>query len=108
MKIEVTDKEVRITWQGVTRICNCEELVEQFKEAKPREYDLNRKMLAVKFWDSSLFKTISKPEPKPQRRLSTLDILEACVRETNYRPHDPYIEEQIDDLLGADPYTPLY
>ena len=93
MKIEVTDDKVKITMFGVAKECVFGELVEQFKKAN----DLERRKLAVIHFDSIVFKTINKPHDK-----------------SSYRPNkknlywDDEAQNELDDILGADPYTMIY
>ena len=102
MKIEVNENSVVVSWMGTTKICDFDELVAQFKEAD----EFGRKRLAINHFNGEVFKTLHTDEPKV-KSLSSLDVLEGCVH-VRKRMSDPDMEREIDDLLGADPYMPLY
>lgn len=105
MEVIVSDKEVKIKMFGETLISNFDDIVNIFKEAKD---DKERKRLAIIHCDGTYFKVISKEEPKTSKHLSTLDVLEGCAHSTRKCSYDYDLEDEIDSLLGPDPYTPLY
>jgi hypothetical protein len=105
MEVIVSDKEVKIKIFGETLISNFDDIVNIFKEAKD---DKERKRLAIIHYDGSYFNVVSKEEPKTSRKLSTLDVLEGCVHSARKCSYDYNLEDEIDGLLGPDPYIPLY
>lgn len=107
MKIEITDKEIKVTWLGETRVCVFHELAERIRNAPVSPFDNARKRIIINFWDSGFFKRVDVQKPKQQRKVSTLDVLEGCARQVS-KFSDYDFGEDIDDLLGADPYLPLY
>ena len=105
MEVIVNDKEVKIKIFGETLVSNFKDIVSMFKEAKD---DKERKRLAVIHCDGSYFKVVSEEEPKTSKKLSTLDVLEGCVHSARKCSYDYNLEDEIDSLLGVDPYTPIY
>ena len=105
IKVDVSDNEVRVTIGGETLVSHFEDVIKLFKGAKT---DLERRCLAVKLTvDSICFEKVSEEKPVITKKPSTLDILEGCARLAR-KTYDYEIEDEIDDLLGSDPYTPLY
>lgn len=105
MEVIVSDKEVKIKIFGKTLVSDFEDVVSLFKEAKD---DGERRRLAINHCIGSYFKVVSEEEPKTSKKLSTLDALEGCVHSARKCSYDYDLEDEIDSLLGADPYTPLY
>lgn len=105
MEVIVSDKEVKIKMFGETLVSDFEDIVSIFKEAKD---DRERKRLAIIYSDCSCFKVVSEEKPKASKKLSTLDVLEGCVHSARKCSYDYDLEDEIDNLLGPDPYTPLY
>lgn len=105
MEVIVSDKEVKIKIFGETLVSDYNTIVRMFKEAKD---DRERKRLAIIHCDGSYFKVVSEEEPKTSKKLSTLDVLEGCMHSARKCSYDYELEDEIDSLLGADPYTPLY
>lgn len=106
MKIEITDKEIIVTWFGDTKVCVSDEVSEMIRNAPDCAFDMNRKRIIINLWYSSAFKRVEQPTPKPQRKTSTLDVLEGCARQFGSFVTD--FEEDDDFYLGCDPYLPLY
>lgn len=104
MEVIVSDKEVKIKIFGETLVSDFEDIVSMFKEAKD---DKERKRLAINHCDGSYFKVVSE-ESKTSKELSTMDVLEGCMHSARKCSYDYDLEDEIDSLLGADPYIPLY
>lgn len=105
MEVIVSDKEVKIKIFGKILVSDFEDIVSIFKEAKDNK---ERKRLAIIHCDGSYFKVVSEENSKTAKKLSTLDVLEGCAHSARKRSYDYDLEDEIDNLLGADPYTPLY
>ena len=105
MEVIVSSKEVIIKIFGETLISDFEDIVSMFNDAKD---DKERKRLAINHCIGSYFKVVSKEKPKTSKKLSTMDVLEGCVHSARKGSYDYDMEDEIDSLLGADPYTPLY
>lgn len=94
MKIEVSDKKVTITMWGKTHESDFEDLVEMFKRADENE----RKRLAIIHFYGSYFKDITPKKKEKPYIPSTKEPIE----------WDDEAQEELDDILGADPYTMFY
>lgn len=105
MEVIVSDKEVKIKIFGETLVSDFGYIVNVFKEAKN---DQERKRLAINHCAGSYFKVVSEEKPKISKKLSTIDMLEGCVHSARKCSYDYDLEDEIDSLLGTDPYTPLY
>ena len=105
MEVIVSDKEVKIKIFGETLVSDFEDIVSLFKEAKD---DKERRRMAINHCAGSYFKVVSEEDPKTSKKLSTLDILEGCMHSARKCSYNYDLEDEIDSLLGADPYTPLY
>lgn len=105
MEVIVNDKEVKIKIFGETLVSDVGYIVSIFKEAKN---DQERKRLAINHCDGSYFKVISEEKPKISKKLSTMNVLEGCVHSARKCSYDYDLEDEIDSLLGTDPYIPLY
>lgn len=105
MEVIVSDKEVKIRIFGKILVSDFEDIVSMFKEAKD---DRERRRMAINHCVGSYFKVVSEEEPKTSKKLSTLDMLEGCMHSAGKCSYDYDLEDEIDNLLGADPYTPLY
>lgn len=102
MEIKVSDDSVYIKSCGETRVCTFDELVGMFKNSDER----GRRRLAVNFFDTSLFRTVDICKTN-NRKPGSPEVLE-CVLKT-CKSFDNYgIESEIDEIVGCDPYTPLY
>ena len=105
MKVEVSNNEVKITFCNEVWVSNFEDIINMFKEAKT---DREKRYLAVILHDAPYFTKVSEV-PKASKKPSTLDILEGCMHSaTKFSSYYDDIEKEIDDILGPDPYTPLY
>ena len=91
MRIKVLDDKVIITIWGKTHESGFEPLVKMFKNADERE----KKRLAIVHFYGSYFKDIT---PKKKVKPSIKEPIE----------WDDEAQEQLDDILGADPYTMFY
>lgn len=105
MEVIVSDKEVIIKIFGETLVSDFEDIVSMFKEAKD---DRERKQIAINLCDGSYFKKVSEEKQKTSKKIATLDVLEGCMHSARKCSYDYDLENEIDSLLGADPYTPLY
>lgn len=94
MKIEVSDIKVTITMRGKTHESVFEDLVKMFKQADMNE----RKRLAIVHFYGSYFKDITPKKKEKPYIPSTKEPIE----------WDDEAQEQLDDILGADPYTMFY
>ena len=94
MKIEVLDNKVVITIWGKTHESDFEPLVEMFKNADEEK----KKRLAVVHFYGSYFKDITPKKKEKTYIPSTKEQIE----------WDDEAQEQLDDILGADPYTMFY
>ena len=103
MKVEVSDKEVKITMGNEVFVSDSEDIIKIFKEAKD---DRERRCLAVYHCIGDYFKRIIE-EPRVEKKLTTLDVLDGCMKSARKFYNDD-LENEIDELLGPDPYTPLY
>ena len=94
MKIEVSDIKVTITMCGKTHESDFEDLVKMFKYADDNE----RKRLAIMHFYGSYFKDITpiKKEksyiPQPKQSIEW----------------DDEVQQELEDIQGADPYLMLY
>ena len=104
IKVEVSDNEVKLTFGKEIWVSTCEEVIKQFKEAKTER---ERRNLAVIHYGESYFDKILDNTEKVERKPSTLDILEGCAHAARKLYFPDYYDE-LDDILGPDPYTPLY
>lgn len=105
MEVIVSDKEVKIKIFGETLVSDYEYIVSMFKEAKD---DRERRQMAINHCGGSYFKVASEEEPKPSKKLSTMDVLEGCMHSARKCSYNYDLEDEINNLLGADPYIPLY
>lgn len=94
MKIEVSDNKVVITMWGKTHESDFDMLVKMFKNADEKE----KKRLAIVHFYGSYFKDIT---PKKKEKPYIPSIKEPIE-------WDDEAQEQLDDILGADPYTMFY
>lgn len=94
MEIEVLDNKVVITLWGSTHESDFEPLVEKFKKADEKE----KKRLAIVHFYASYFKDITPKKKEKPYIPSTKEPIE----------WDDEAQEQLDDILGADPYTMFY
>lgn len=94
MTIEVLDNKVVITIWGKTHESDFEPLVEMFKNADEKEM----KRLAIVHFYGSYFKDITPKKKEKPYIPSTKELIE----------WDDESQEQLDDILGADPYTMFY
>ena len=94
MKIEILDNKVVITIWGKTHESDFEPLVKMFKNADEEE----KKRLAIVHFDGSYFKDITPKKKEKPYIPSTKEPIE----------WDDAAQEELDDILGADPYTMLY
>ena len=94
MKIEVLDNKVVITIWGKTHESDFEPLVEMFKNADEEE----KKRLAIVHFYGSYFKDITPKKKEKPYIPSTKEPIE----------WDDAAQEELDDILGADPYTIFY
>ncbi len=94
MKIQVFDNKVTISWLGKIRECDFEDLVEIFRKADEEE----RRRLAVIHFGEKYFK-----DTTPQIICKPKTISERQSAEWDYES-----EEELDDILGPDPYTMFY
>lgn len=92
MEIKVSDTKVVITMWDKIHESDFEPLVKMFKNAGEEE----KKRLAIVHFYGSYFKDIT-PKKKPYIP-STKEPIE----------WDDEAQEQLDDILGADPYTMFY
>lgn len=93
MKIEVLDKEVKVTLFGRTAGCTYEGLVEEFKQANESE----RKRLAINNFDTRVMPLIPLLESKIYR-----------IPEKQSPEWDDEAQKELEEIQGADPYLPLY
>ena len=94
MKIQVFDNKVTISWLGKIRECDFKDLVEIFRKANEEE----RRRLAVIHFGEKYFKDITpKIICKPQ-----------IISENQSVEWDYEAEEELDNILGSDPYTMFY
>lgn len=94
MKIQVFDNKVTISWLGKIRECDFEDLVEIFRKANEEE----RRRLAVIHFGEKYFK-----DTTPQIIYKPQVISERQSAEWDYEA-----EEELDNILGSDPYTMFY
>jgi len=94
MEIEVLDNKVVITLWGKTHESDFEPLVKRFKNSDERE----KKRLAIVHFYASYFKDITPKKKEKPYIPSTKEPIE----------WDDEAQEQLDDILGADPYTMFY
>ena len=94
MEIKVSDTKVVITMWGKTHESDFKDLVEMFKCADERE----KKRLAIVHFYGSYFKDITPKKKEKAYIPSTKEQIE----------WDDEAQEQLDDILGADPYTMFY
>jgi len=94
MKIQVFANKVTISLLGKTRECDFEDLVEIFRKANEEE----RRRLAIIHFGESYFKDIT-----PQIMCKPQVISERQSAEWDYEA-----QEELDNILGSDPYTMLY
>lgn len=94
MKIQVFANKVAISWLGKIRECDFEDLVEIFRKANEEE----RRRLAVIHFGEKYFK-----DTTPQLMCRPQVISEGQSAEWDYEE-----QEELDNLLGPDPYTMLY
>ena len=94
MEIEVSDTKVVITMWGKTHESDFEPLVKMFKRADERK----RKKLAITHFYGSYFKDITPKKKEKPYVPSTKEPID----------WDDEAQEQLDDILGADPYTMFY
>lgn len=93
MKIEISDKKVKVTLFGRTAICTYDKLVEEFKQAD----ESKRKRMAINHFDTYVMPLIPLPESK------SYHILEKQSPEW-----DDEAQKELEEIQGADPYLPLY
>lgn len=94
MKIQVFANKVTISWLGKIRECDFEDLVEIFRKANEEE----RRRLAVIHFGEKYFK-----DTTPQIICKSQVISERQSVEFDYEA-----EEDLDNILGSDPYTMFY
>ncbi len=94
MKIQVFANKVAISWLGKTRECDFEDLVEIFRKANEEE----RRRLAVIHFGERYFKDIIPQIIRKSQVISERQSIE----------WDCEAQEELDNILGPDPYTMLY
>ena len=94
MRIEISDKEVKVTLFGRTAICTYDKLVEEFKRADESE----RKRMAINNFDTYVMPLIPLPESKPYH----IPEKQSSVW------WDDEAQKELEEIQGADPYLPLY
>lgn len=94
MKIQVFANKVIISLLGKTRECDFEDLVEIFRKANEEE----RRRLAIIHFGERYFKDMT-----PQIMRKPQVISERQSVEWDYEA-----QEELDNILGSDPYTMLY
>ena len=93
MKIIISDDKVIVQWFGKTGVCTFDELVEKFKNA-PNENE--KRKLAITFFNTKLMPVTSTKE-------------KIHTHSKRYNPEwDEQAQEDLDDILGSDPYTMFY
>lgn len=102
IKVNISDNEVSFTFCGDTYISHNENIIRRFKECNN---DRERSSLAINLSVDSSFDIISNKNQNT-KTLSTLNVLEGCAH--TIRKLSSYDYDELDDLLGADPYIPLY
>ena len=93
MKIEVSDKEVRVTLFGRTAVCTYDGLIKEFKRANESE----RKRLAINNFDTLVMPLIPLPDSKIYH-----------IQEKQSAEWDDEAQKELEEIQGADPYLPLY
>lgn len=94
MEIEVLNNKVIITIWGKTHESDFEPLVKKFKYADENE----RKKLAIVHFYGSYFKDITSKKKEKTYISSIKKPIE----------WDDEAQQELDDILGADPYTMFY
>lgn len=93
MEITISDNKVIVQWFGKIGVCTYDELVEKFKNASNED---EKRRLVIIFFDTKLMPvtpTKGKIHTHPKR----------------YSPEwDEQAQEDLDDILGSDPYTMFY
>lgn len=93
MKITISDNKVTVQWFGKTGVCTYDELVEKFKNASENE----KRRLAITFFGTTLMPVT----PTKEKKIHT--------HPKRYNPEwDEQAQEDLDDILGPDPYTMFY
>lgn len=93
MKITISDNKVIVQWFGKIRVCTFNELVGKFKNASNED---EKRRLAITFFDTELM-----PVTPTKGKIHT--------HPTRYNPEwDERAQEDLDDILGSDPYTMFY
>lgn len=94
MKITISDNKVTVQWFGKTGVCTFDELVERFKNASNEN---ERRRLAIIFFGTTLMPVT----PTKEKKIHT--------HSNRYNPEwDEQAQEDLDDILGPDPYTMFY
>ena len=88
MKIEITDKEIRVTWLGETRVCNNEDIMTVVRNAPD---DVTRKKIILTFWDTFTFTGDSEE--------STTEAVIGVLRNVG-RSSERGFDECLDDYLS--------
>ena len=102
IKVDVSDNEVKFIFCGDTYISHDDNIIKLFKECKTER---EKSRLAINLSVDSSFEVIPK-EKSRERKITTLELLEGCAH--SVRKLSSYDFDELDDLLGPDPYTPLY
>ena len=88
MKIEITDKEIRVTWLGETRVCNNEDIITVVRNAPD---DVTREKIILTFWDTFTFTGDSEE--------STTETVMGVLRNVG-RSSERGFDECLDDYLS--------
>lgn len=88
MKIEITDKEIRVTWLGETRVCNNEDIITVVRNAPD---DATRKKIILTFWNTFTFTGDSEE--------STTEAVVGVLRNVG-RSSERGFDECLDDYLS--------
>lgn len=88
MKIEITDKEIQVTWLGETRVCNNEDIITVVRNAPD---DVTRKKIILTFWDTFTFTGDSEE--------STTEAVMGVLRNVG-RSSEQGFDECLDDYLS--------
>lgn len=93
MKIIISDNKVTVQWFGKIGVCTFDELVEKFKNASTED---ERRRLAITFFNTKLMPVIpTKGKIHTHSKRYNLEW-------------DEKAQEDLDDILGSDPYTMFY
>lgn len=102
IKVNVSDNEVRFVLFGDTYISHDDYTIKLFKDCKTER---EKSRLAINLSVDSSFEVIPKEKPNGIK-ITTLEVLEGCAR--SVRKLSSYDFDELDGILGPDPYTPLY